>query len=36
MMLVDPSPRVRLCAALALYERGEDAGPLTRALDEQP
>lgn len=35
-LLGDASPRVRLCAALALYQRGEDAGPLTRALDEQP
>ena len=35
-MLLDPSPRVRLCAALVLYERGEDDGPLALALDEQP
>lgn len=32
LLLRDPEPRVRLCAALALYERGEDAAPLVEAL----
>ncbi len=36
LMLIDSSPRVRLCAALALYEGGEDPAPLSRALDEKP
>jgi HEAT repeat protein len=32
LLLGDPDGRVRLCAALALYERGEDAAALVEAL----